>query len=356
MKILMIGCFDLYLHPYYKKYVEIFKKNKIDFDFIYWNRSGDLKPNDYSFIPFNYKMDAVSSKLKKIVGYYKFRLFVNKFIKNDIYDKIICLTSQTMILVGDLIKKRYNNNYIFDYRDETYEKHLFYRKKIEKYINSSFNTVFSSPGFSKIFKNIDKKKVSYNHNDKQFNIKRVNKTESQCIRLCFWGLVRQPEYFKRIFNVFGNDKRFTIDIYGDGTNKVLQKIIYKNNYRNIFLHGKYDDKNIDEFAKKTDILLNCYSNKSIQKNALTVKMYDGITYGLPMIVQKNSFMDEYLDYLEVQHYSIDFDDKKNNINKNELLLPYKIDLDIQKKCKLKFRNENYEFEKVILKFIKGEKL
>ena len=70
MEVLIIGSFDIYLHPYVEKYISILEKNNIDYRFIYWNREG---ANDFnkSNIPFNYSINGCN-KIKKIYGYFNF--------------------------------------------------------------------------------------------------------------------------------------------------------------------------------------------------------------------------------------------------------------------------------------------
>ena len=46
--------------------------------------------------------------------------------------------------------------------------------------------------------------------------------------------------------------------------------------------------------------MNLYENDKQQKAALTVKLYDGIRYGLPMIIAKDSYMEEYIGKYDIK--------------------------------------------------------
>ena len=61
---------------------------------------------------------------------------------------------------------------------------------------------------------------------------------------------------------------------------------------NIVFIGRYTVDQIPSFVEQTDVLLNLYENDEQQKLAMTVKLYDGIRYGLPMLISKGSYMGE----------------------------------------------------------------
>ena len=321
MKILLVGCFDLYLHPYSEKYIAAYKNH--DIKFIYWNRNNSTIPKSKIYNPFNYSMNTYQSLFGKIRGYISFYKFVKIELKNNKYDRIIFLTSQAMFLFGRYARKYYKNRYLYDFRDETYEKYEMYRRTILKCILSSYKTVVSSNGFLELFPEIPQEKFILCHNAKNdFSYQPIRKESKEVVNISFWGMIRQPEYFKNIIFTFANNKKYKINFYGQGYIDQLRKIIKDNNINNVYLYGKYEQNDMIKFVKDTDILINCYSNNSIQKKALTVKMYEGIMYNIPMIIQKDSYMDFYLNSLNYPHYSIDFDNysSKNEICLNELVI------------------------------------
>lgn len=315
MRVLLVGSFDLHLHPYSEKYIRICKEQNIYFKFIYWNRSGYAIPEEDYFEPFDYRMDTYQSAIHKVNGYLKFYRFVRNYIRKEKFDKIVFFATQTMVIFSRIALKKYKGKFIFDFRDETYEKYGFYKNIVKKCILASKNTVISSPGFKLLFSDVADSKFVLCHNTKgEFKEAKIEKVPCDKIRISFWGMVRQPKYYEKVFKVFGNNDKYVLNFYGAGYEKDMAEIIENNHYSNIHLNGKYTQDMIPNFAANTDLLLNCYSNNSIQKNALTVKMYEAIEYGIPMIVQKDSYMDKYLYDNGIDHISIDFDNFEDDSN------------------------------------------
>ena len=82
--------------------------------------------------------------------------------------------------------------------------------------------------------------------------------------------------------------------HGEGCTEQLAEYCQEKGYSNICLTGRYYPEEIENFVADTDILLNLYENEGKQEYALTVKLYDGVRYQLPMLVAKDSFMEQYL--------------------------------------------------------------
>lgn len=347
MKILLIGSFDLYLHPYIEYYLRAISRNNNEYKVIYWNRSGQNCRQDKHFIPFQYKMDTLKGKIHKIKGYYKFYSYTKKIIKLNHFDNIVFLTTQTMLLFFNIARKQYKNKYIYDYRDVTFENNLIAKKIISKCILFSNKTIISSPGFMKQFKNINKNHFIMCHNDNNsgLEIKSRNHIIGNTIIISMWGLIRQPRYICKFIKLLKNDDRFIFQIFGTGYIDCIQKYLDKYNVNNVVIFGKYNRDEIEKICDKTDILFNCYSNNSIQEKALTVKMYDAIRYDIPMIVQKESFMDKYLYENGASHISIDIDN--NEVNIDDLYNEIKTITFNYDKIRCKIKTDNLNFEKYL---------
>ena len=92
-------------------------------------------------------------------------------------------------------------------------------------------------------------------------------------------MIRQIEWNKKICDLFGNVPGIELIIYcGEGNTEETQKHCEK--YHNIVFIGRYTVDQIPSFVEQTDVLLNLYENDEQQKLAMTVKLYDGIRYGL----------------------------------------------------------------------------
>ncbi len=307
MKVLIIGSFDLFLLPFAKKYTAFFEEIGIDYSFIYWNRKDEPAEDDAHYIVYNCPMNTYRSPFLKLKAYMGFRKFALKEIRSGKYDRFVFLTSQAMILFANHTKKL-AGKYIFDYRDETYERYGFYRRAITKCIRRSIATPISSPGFRRIFSDKVQDKFVLCHNTKEYPAwDGVHHPASSPLVVNFWGMIRHVDYFRAVNRVFGNDPDFVVNYYGEGFTEQLEEDIRTNGYENIHAHGKYVEADIRDFVSTTDLLLNCYPNDSIQMKALTVKLYEGIHYRLPMVIQAGSYMDTYMSEHNLPHISLDFE-------------------------------------------------
>lgn len=292
-KICLVAFHDLYLMQFLYKYTEIFDANGIIYDVIYWEREKGAKitrPFNGNSICYSFQTSYYGSKLTKVKGYLLYISFVRKTLKEGKYDKAILFTTQAalpMYLFSSKIRKQLR--YIYDYRDLTYEKNPIFRKIIKKIIDSSYFTAISSSGFKEVLGDSSKLLMSHNCSE-QLTYCPVQKENGEKIRIVYWGMVRQLDFNQRIIDLFGNDPRFEVVYHGTGQADKLEYYCEERKYRNITFTGKYTTDEIPQFVSRTDILMNMYENDRQQKLATTVKLYDGMRYGLPMIITKGSHM------------------------------------------------------------------
>lgn len=354
----MIGIISFNSLRYYQflyKYTMIFEKNNIDYEVIFWNREGEKIEKDDNWIHYDYQMNTFQPFYKKLFGFLKYTMYIRKMIKIKKYEKLIVLTTQTAIPLIDILLKKYKNKYIFDYRDITYENFTLYKKNVEKLINNSYFTAISSDGYKDYFGNLDKFILS--HNCRDFSLLSIdnNSIKGKFIRVVYWGMVRQLETNYKICDYFGNNNRFELIYHGSGYHTQLKEYCDKNKYENIKITGKYELKDIEEFAKNTDLLLNIYANDKVQKNAMTVKFYDSIQYGIPMIVNKGSYMAKIVEenYLGIV---IDLDDKEFLDNLYIKFKKFDMDKYMNNREKIfkKIIKDDEKFERELLLYVRGE--
>lgn len=297
-KIAIVGLHNLHLMQFLYKYTDLLDEKGVKYDVLYWDRDLDgsikSKPFNGNPIAFNYKMSNYQPKYKKIIGFVRCIHYMNQTIKKRQYDRVILLTTQTALPLYFLNRDIRNRvNFIFDYRDLTYERIAVCKKIIQRIIAKSEFTAISSLGFKEILGESDKFLLSH-------NVSHIIRTPAPVtnygrIRLVYWGTIRQVEFNKRICDVFGNDSRFEIFYHGEGYDRELRAYCEERGYKSVRFSGRYMVSQIEEFAANTDILLNLYENDEQQKLALTVKLYDGIRYGLPMLIARNSYMEKMMD-------------------------------------------------------------
>lgn len=272
------------------KYSQILKKHGINFEIIFWNRDG-YSSDISGVIPFNDQMDDFLPIWKKIPSYFRYVRFINKTVNEKKYDGLIVFTSQLAVMIMPLLFKTYKGRYIFDYRDISKENKMLYRLAVGKIASCSRFTAISSPSFRKVI-GFNRSPYVISHNERGFSciFNQKEPSESGQIRVAFWGTVRQLDFNKLVCQRFGSDHRFSLVYHGSGCNKELESYCMENGFTNIFFTGVYDESQVSSFARTTDLLLNAYDNDAIQGPAYTVKYYDSLKFGIPMLVTKGCAM------------------------------------------------------------------
>lgn len=313
-KICLIAFHDLYLMQFLYKYTEILDANKIKYDVIYWEREAGAKiARSYggNTIRYSFQTSYYGSKLAKMKGYLLYINFVRKTLNENGYDKAILFTTQAalpMYLFSRKIRK--SIRYVYDYRDLTYEKNPILKKIIKKIIQDSYFTAISSMGFKDVLGDSEKYIMSHNCSE-ELKYSPISKTVGEKVRVVYWGMVRQVDFNKEIIDLFGNDARFELVYHGAGQTEELKKYCEERQYSNIMFTGKYTTNELATFVANTDILMNIYENDGQQKLATTVKLYDGMRYGLPMIITKGSHMEN---LMRGQDYVFCLDPQSDNAN------------------------------------------
>ena len=163
------------------------------------------------------------------------------------------------------------------------------------------------------------------------------------------GLCCEPgEYDKVEENI-----RWFVENVGNGELKAMgargRKNLEKNLTRNVSVR-KYTVNQIPSFVEQTDVLLNLYENDEQQKLAMTVKLYDGIRYGLPMLISKGSYMGEVMqanDFVyvaDVDKFDVEaFKKWYQNLNKD--CYPYSSEY-------IQIQKDDEQFESRLLAFVK----
>ena len=294
MKILIVGFAKIKYMPYLNVYLENIDRVKNDVHLVYWNR--DMKQEDTELLEeitlheFSSLQDDDAPKLSKLGNFKDFRDFSVSVLKEG-FDFIIILHSLPGVLLSKELVKDYKNRYIFDYRDFTYENLLLYKSVIHTLVNNSYKTFVSSDAFRMYLPQSERVITSHNALWSDLNKEKVpNKTQSDKIRIAFWGFIREEKTNLEIIRKLGNDERFELHFYGreQGVCEALKEFASEN-AENVFFHGEYTPKERDEFACNTDLIHNIYAEDNM-KLAVSNKYYDGLVYELPQVVMKGSYM------------------------------------------------------------------
>lgn len=357
MKILILGFTKIKYMPYMNFYLNNIDTSQHEVHLLYWNR--DLKEEEISlknvkFHEFRYYQEDEVSKISKIKSFFKYRNYAINILKKEEFDFIIVLHSLTGVIIFDKLKK-YKNNYIFDYRDSTYEKSLPFKWIIGELVKKSYVTFVSSDGFRKFLPQKYKNKIYTSHNLLLDSLKHRNDKEkygikSNKIRIGFWGFIRHEEINIEIIKKISKDNRFELHYYGreQQTALNLKKYVLDNNIKNVFFHGEYKPEERYNFILQTDIIHNVYFDNNTML-AMGNKYYDGIIFKIPQICMKGSFMGEmserykiglmcnpyernFLNEIFSYYYNLDYEKLSNSCEKElkRIMKEYNLGINLQK--------------------------
>ncbi|MGT2932810.1 glycosyltransferase family 4 protein [Streptococcus catagoni] len=290
MKILLLSADNLYLVPYKDLYISILKKNNIDYDIVYWDKTNSENINKNNYIRYNPKG---KTKLKKFVNYIKFRHIIKKKICENKYDYIIGFHQIVNLLIADILLKHFKKKFIYDVRDYSYEYMPFVRWIEYLLVKSSKMNIISSEGFEKF---LPKSNYHIVHNlppviDEQYKQLKNNEKFERVV-ISYIGLIRFFDQNYKIINFFANDDRFLLQFFGTGSEK-LRDYCVKENILNVSFIGTFPQNMTLEYYNNTDLIMNLYGNDTpLLDYALSNKLYYSASLYKPILVCKGTYMEE----------------------------------------------------------------
>ncbi len=309
--IIIVG--EIELSPFAKKYITEMEKRSIPYEIIHWNRSGKKSEDDEKHRTYFEQVDRYGSLLKKVKPFYNFRKFAKKLIKQQKYEKLIILTTQTAIILFDVVlSRRYRNKFFFDYRDTSYEYIGLYRRFINKIIKNSYATSISSPGFKKYL--TDKKEliVAHNFQDRYYEnrVLACAPRKSEKIVIGYIGYLREFEYLKKFVDIFGKDDRFLFNIHGSG-DCVEELSEYASKYNNATVFGAYKEDEKMDIVDSFDMICYNYPYSFVNYPAIANKFYDGMIRKKPMFGNSRTYSGE---LVEKYGLGISLDEEETQIS------------------------------------------
>ncbi len=286
------------LSPFTKKYIEAIKKKNIPYEIVEWNRYGACGEENEKYRTYSENTGRYSGLLSKVMPFMNFRRFVKKTIKEQKYDKLIVLTTQTAVVLFDvLLGKKYKNKYFFDYRDTSYEYITLYRLFVNRVILNSYTTCISSYGFKKYL--TDKKEliVSHNFQKEYYGSRKIHcsgRVNAEKLVIGYIGYLREYEYLKNFVDSFGKDKRFEFHIHGSGDCEQRLRE-YAKKYDNVKVYGGYKEYEKMDIVDSFDMICYNYPYSFVNYPAMANKFYDGMIRKKPMFGNSNTFSGELIE-------------------------------------------------------------
>lgn len=300
MRVLILGFTKISYMPYMHFYIEQLKKSNCEIHLLYWKRDHSIdaeSPKGVITHVFDQHQEDTVPLVKKTRSFFKYRIFALKLLKKQQFDLIVVLHSTPGVLLSDILIRKYKKNFILDYRDFTYENFSFYRKIIHRLVNNSCATFVSSDAYRKWLPSTEQLYTSHNLVLSSLSNREIRKNKSRDvfpIRIRFWGFIRHESINIKIIKKLANDDRFELHYHGreQKSGQILKDYCKEYEFKNVFFHGEYKPEDRYCFIENTDLIHNIYENDIKTTNAMGNKYYDGITFYIPQLCNKGSFMGE----------------------------------------------------------------
>lgn len=348
------------MSPFANKYISILEQKSIPYEIIEWDRSGKKSSGSSKIYTFSEHTQRYVALASKAMPFLHFRKFVKKIVKQRKYDKLVILTTQTAVILFDLLlSKKYKNKYFFDYRDTSYEYIGLYKRFINKLILNSSETCISSYGFKKYL--TDKKDliIAHNFQDKYYDsrtLKCSGHESDKPIIMGYVGYLREYEYLIKFVDAFGSDKRFEFHIHGSG-DCVNRLTDYAKKYDNVKIFGAYKEEDKMNIVDSFDMICYNYPYSFVNYPAVANKFYDGLIRKKPMFANLDTFSGEL-----IKNYGLGISLKENESDISEKLYNYYMNFnrqEFEKNCEdflLKVKNEDKIYVEKINEFLNGKEI
>lgn len=291
-KVCIVSMDNLKRVPYITQYLSCLEK---PFDFIYWDRDcSDDQVGAAKHLAYCHRVrhgsNAAVLALDKLTGYTGFRSFARKALLEGDYERVVCLTGNCAVLVGDILLSKYPGRYVFDIRDYWHEDNRWYHEREQRLIETSAFTVISSPAYRDFLGDHDFRVL---HNSQILSEEEISsvrhETEAPYKIVCV-GAAKNYDYDKRVIDTFANDGRFELAFRGRGYD-ALASYIAEKDIRNVEATGEFDFSRTLEQYRDADVVLSMYGNGSPYWDyALSNKLYFAAQLGLPILVCEKTAM------------------------------------------------------------------
>ena len=262
-------------------------KNRYNVLAVTWDRQS-IKREDLKGYRIFQKKSDYGNKLRKLLYLPKFYSFVKANVLDFKPDAIIA-SNWDMLVIAALIKIKYKTNLIYENRDMVSSKNI-----ITKYImiileglalSNTDSMIVASRFFVEKYRHFNGDIVVL-ENKVSGSTKIENHTNSDKLRISFIGTVRFFDIMKNLIDALKDITHYELNIYGEGPDKIkIEDYLYKNNMKNVKVHGEFKYSEIGRCYSHTDILWSGYPNteSSNKKYVIPNKYYESIYFGVPGI-------------------------------------------------------------------------
>ena len=339
MKVGLILPGNIWFCPYVKIYTKILDKNNCEYETISWNRDNTEPITETTF-----DLNIVSIKrVSKFTPFFKYLSFVKSTLRRKNYDKVIVFGPQLGILLYPLLKKKYKNNFIFDYRDLSVEQLPMLKFVFKKLLAISSLNVISSLGFKKF---LPKNNFIISHNfdanllAQETIDSSVDVFGQESINVLTIGSIRDYDANLEVLKSLANKENIKLFFVGKGiVSDMLKEYAENNKIYNVFFHGFYEKYEEANFIKSATFINIYYPKIKSHSSAMSNRFYNALIYKRPMIVTNKSIQGDYVEeyklglsldncnnlYEEIINYKKEFDFSTFDNSSNDLLTVFKND-------------------------------
>lgn len=295
MKVALILPAEPEMAPYIHYYINVLKKECVNYNLIAWNRSGKNSRITSNMIMYDSVSPDTASYIEKMRGYIGFTRFVKKQLKSVEYDLVVIHTILPAVLMKRFLIRNYEKRYVLDIRDRG---SLFglWKHQFSKLLSSSVFNVISSPGFKQW---LPKSNFYLSHNIGLNGLKGVClDKEIQFggkITILSIGQIRFYEANKYVIDSLANNSRFGLHYAGFGPDSErLQLYCSQNHISNVIFSGRYMKKDEPEILGSCDFINIVFPKTSGTLSAMPNRFYGATIFRKPVIVTSGSVQAEYV--------------------------------------------------------------
>ena len=279
--------------PYIQYYIDVFKEKGIEYDVIAWNRSGNNPKVLERLIMYEAPSPDTLSNIKKVRGFWGFKQFVEKTVRQKQYDRLVVHTIMLAVFMSSFLKRYYGGKYILDIRDEC-SLYGIMKLRLPVLLKYSFCNVISSWGFKTwlpeaeyvISHNIGfrwKEKMNMPAPDSFFH--------HQPLDILTIGQIRHFDGNRVLIDELGNRK---MHFAGDGVDVPrLVEYCKEKKINNVAFSGRYLKENEDDIVSTSDFVNILLPQTRVQQ-AMANRFYLAILNYKPVIVNAESIQAEYV--------------------------------------------------------------
>ena len=282
--------------PYIQYYIDVFKEKGIEYDVIAWNRSGNNPKVLERLIMYEAPSPDTLSNIKKVRGFWGFKQFVEKTVRQKQYDRLVVHTIMLAVFMSSFLKQYYGGKYILDIRDEC-SLYGIMKLRLPVLLKYSFCNVISSWGFKTwlpeaeyvISHNIGfrwKEKMNMPAPDSFFH--------HQPLDILTIGQIRHFDGNRILIDELGNRGNMKMHFAGDGVDgSRLVEYCKEKKINNVVFSGRYLKENEDDIVSTSDFVNILLPQTRVQQ-AMANRFYLAILNYKPVIVNAESIQAEYV--------------------------------------------------------------